>query len=400
MHLKRIVVVGTGLAGLRATEALRREGYQGALYLIGDEKDLPYDRPPLSKQVLTGAMAPEKATFRSRDHFDELGVELRLGQRATGLDLQRQVIRTDEEAIPYDGLIIATGASAQQLPAATGREGVHVVRTLDDAVALRNALTRRPRVVVVGAGFIGAEVASSARALGLDTTVVEARPTPLARAVGERMGRACARLHRDHGTRLICGARVSEVVGHRRVEGVRVTDGRLLPADVLVVGIGAAPDTDWLRGSGVPTGNGVLCDSTLNAGHPAVYAAGDVASWPNLLFGERMRCEQWTNAADQGVHVARNLLANRSHASSFTGANYFWSDQYGVRIQFVGTPHAEQVDIVDGNEDEARFVAYYRAQSRIVGALAVNSPRRFFEARRLVEQQIPWDQAVRAARTA
>lgn len=400
MAPKRIIVVGANLAGLRAAETLRREGYDGELLLVSDDNHLPYDRPPLSKQVLIGALSADDTVYRPRDYFSELEIDLRLGRRASRLDLRSQRIRIGSEAVPFDGLIIATGASPRRLSAGAGVAGIHVVRTLDDARSLSAELAGGPRVVVIGAGFIGAEVAASARRLGLDVTVVEAQPTPLVRAIGTTMGQACARLHAEHGTKLLCGVGVGEIVGDRRVEGVRLSDGTFVPADVLVVGIGVVPNVDWLQGSGLRTPDGITCDATLNVGHPAVYAAGDVASWSNQLFGMRMRCEQWTNAADQGTHAARNLLAGRSAATPFISANYFWSDQYAVRIQFAGIPSAGEIKIVSGDAATSRFVAYYRRGERLVGVLAMNSPREFAAARKLIENRSHWHTALTPRRAA
>lgn len=349
MAPKRIIVVGANLAGLRAAETLRREGYDGELLLVSDDNHLPYDRPPLSKQVLTGALSADDTAYRPREYFREHDIDLRLGQRASRLDLRSQRILIGDEAEPFDGLIIATGASPRRLSTGAGVAGIHVVRTLDDARSLSAELAGEPRVVVIGAGFIGAEVAASARRLGLDVTIVEAQPTPLVRAIGTQMGHICARLHADHGTKLLCGVGVG--VGDRHVEGVRLTDGTFVPADVLVVGIGVVPNVDWLQGSGLRTPDGITCDATLNVGHPAVYAAGDVASWSNQLFGTRMRCEQWTNAADQGTHAATS-----------------------------------------------RFVAYYRRSERLVGVLAMNSPREFAAARKLIENRSRWHTALAGAR--
>ena len=298
-----MVVVGGSLAGLRAIETLRNEGFEGRVTLIGAETRQPYDRPPLSKKVLAGEWEPERIALRRDGDLGSLDVDARLGRTATGLDVDERVVTVDDgERVPYDGLVIATGATVRRLPDQPELDGVYMLRTLDDCLALRAALTAgSPRVVVVGAGFIGAEVAATARGLGCEVTVLEALPVPLARALGPRMGLACAELHGDHGVELRLGVGVAAIEGTARVEQVRLTDGSVVPADVVVVGIGVAPATGWLEGSGLELRDGVVCDATLAAGPPGVYAAGDVCRWPNALFDEEMRVEHWTNAAEQGA---------------------------------------------------------------------------------------------------
>lgn len=286
-----VIVVGAGLAGLRTVEALRRGGFDGAVTLVGAEQELPYDRPPLSKQVLTGDYAPEQVVFRTREHFAELDVEVLLGTPASELSAASRTLRVGDRELAFDAAVIATGASARTIPNPEGLAGVHALRTLDDARAVRAALDGSPRVVVVGAGPIGSEVASSAKARGAEVTVLEALPTPFVRAVGAEMGAVCGELHGDHGVRLTCGARVAAIEGAGRVERLRLADGRTLDADLVVVGIGVVPEVGWLAGSGLELDDGVVCDATLAASAPGVWAIGDVASWHNELFGERTRGE-------------------------------------------------------------------------------------------------------------
>lgn len=379
-----LVVVGGGLAALRCVEALRAEGYDGRITLIGDERDPPYDRTALSKSVLCGDRSVDSVVYRSPAQLSDLGVDLRLGKTATGLDLHSREVVLGTRRLRFDGLVIATGASARRPSWAEPRPGLHLLRTVDDARRLTTALANRPEVVVVGAGLIGSEVASSARALGLDVTIVETAPTPFVHAVGAQMGEVCGRLHSDNGTRLVCDAAVVALEGSARVERVRLADGTVLAADVVVVGVGALPNTSWLDGSGVVIRDGVVCDAALRADHPQIYAAGDVARWENQLLGRSMRCEHWTNAAEQGRHVARNILAG---PTPFLGSNYFWSEQYGTRIQFAGSARAEEVAIVEGDADQRRFVALYRRDGHVVGAFAMNAARPFMQAKRLVEQR-------------
>lgn len=393
--MERIVVVGASLAGLRAAEALRRGGFTGTLTLVGAEEHLPYDRPPLSKQVLAGDWEPERTWLRKPDDYEPLGLELRLGQRATDLDLaDREVVLHGGERVPYDGAVLATGATPRRLPGAPQLDGVVELRTLDDALALRAAFEQQPKVVVVGAGFIGAEVASTARQRGLDVTVLEALPVPLSRGLGDRMGMACGALHRDHGVDLRCGVGVAGFEGDGRVSGVRLTDGSVVPADVVVVGVGVAPATAWLESSGLELNDGVVCDELCRAA-PGVYAAGDVARWTNPLFGESMRVEHWTNAAEQGQAAAENLLAGEGRGTPFAPVPFFWSDQYDVKIQFVGRARpGDDVEVVDGSLEAHRFVALYGREGRLVGCLGFSRPRLVMTYRRLLAEGASWDEAL------
>ncbi|MEV5558394.1 FAD-dependent oxidoreductase [Nonomuraea wenchangensis] len=387
MSGRRLVVVGASLAGLRAVEAARKSGFDGSVVLIGAEPHLPYDRPPLSKAFLDGAGLP---AFRTEEVLrDELGVRLVLGAPATALDTAARVVRAGEREFGYDALVIATGAAARTLPGTGGLTGVHTLRTRDDALAVRSALDDGARTVVVGAGFIGSEVASAARKRGLDVTIVEALPTPLVRAVGETMGRACGALHARNGTDLRCGTGVAAVEGDGRVERVRLTDGTVLPADLVVAGIGAVPATGWLAGAGLSLDDGVVCDETLFTGAPGVYAAGDVARWHNPAFGRHMRLEHWTSAAEQGATAARNAL-DPANAKPYSTVPYFWSDWYDSRIQFVGVPATEEVRVVDGDPGGDRFVALYREGDRLAGALTLNGQTQIMKYRALIMRGASW----------
>lgn len=394
MALSNVVVAGAGLAGLRAAEALRGGGFEGRLTLVSAEPEPPYDRPPLSKEVLRGEQALHTLAFRAPEHFDALDVRLLLGSPATALDLHERALIVDGRRLPFDGLVIATGARARRLAQGEALEGVHVLRTATDAAAIVAELAKRPRVLVVGAGFIGGEVAASCRSLGLDVTMVEAAATPLARAIGPELGSVYADLHSVNGVRLRLGVGVERLDGVSRVERAVLTDGTTVAADLVVVGVGAAPNVEWLRGSGLTLRDGIVCDATLNAGAPAVYAAGDLARWPNPLFGEEQRCEQWTNAAEQGRLAARNLLAGEAQAAPFAGSNSFWSDQHGVRIQFAGVSRADEVRIVDGDPAEHRFLAVYRRGNRVVGALAMDCARSLMRTKILIERHTTWDAAL------
>jgi NADPH-dependent 2,4-dienoyl-CoA reductase/sulfur reductase-like enzyme len=395
--LERIVVVGASLAGLRAAETLRRNGFEGELVLCGAEKHLPYDRPPLSKEVLQGRWDADKLPLR-RQPWEDLRLHLRLGVRANSLDTgTRSVSLSDGTRERYDALVIATGASARRLRDQPELEGIHLLRTLDDALALRAAFERGPRVLVVGAGFIGAEVAASARARGLAVTVIEPLPVPLARGLGERMGALCADLHREHGVDLRCGVGVASIEGDGRVERVVLGDGTRVAADVVVVGIGAVPETRWLEGSGLALDDGVVCDAYCAAGPPGVFAAGDVARWHNPLFDEVMRVEHWSNAVEQGVYVAERLAGSAAGAAPFAPVPFFWSDQYDVKIQFAGRMRGDDdVRVVAGSLEQRKFTALYGRAGRLTGVLCFSRPRDLAKYRRLIAARTSFEDALAA----
>lgn len=385
--------MGASLAGLRAVEGARKAGFTGSITLIGAEEHLPYDRPPLSKSFLYRDSAVEAPHFKAEAVLaGELRVELLLGTAASGLDTARRIVALGDREVPYDGLVIATGSIARRLPGTEHLAGVHTLRTLDDARAVRAALRAQPRVVVVGAGFIGSEVAASARKLGLQVTIVEAAQTPLLRSVGAEMGRACAALHQVNGTDLRCGVGVEAIEGAGRVQKVRLTDGTVLAADLVVVGIGADPATDWLSGSALTVDNGIVCDETLSAGASGVYAAGDVARWYNPLFERHMRLEHWHSAAEQGVAAATAAISGS--ADSYQTVPYFWSDWYKTRIQFAGVPDADEVAVVRGDTESGRFLALYRTGDRLTGALGLNQQREILRYRKLIGSRTSWAEAL------
>lgn len=394
----RMVVVGASLAGLRTIEAARRLGHTGPITLIGAEKHLPYDRPPLSKAFLDEDSPAEALPFRSQQHLrDELGVELLLGAPATGLDPEERLVRVGDREVGYDRLVIATGANARGMAGTAGVSGVHCLRTLDDAQAIRAALDAGARTVVVGAGFIGSEVASAARKRDLPVTIVEFLDVPLTRSVGRDAGQVCADLHRANGADLRTGVGVERVlVEEGRAVGVVLSDGDVVPADLVVAGIGVEPSTAWLRGSGIALherDGGVLCDNTLATNLPGVYAVGDVAHWPNDLFGgQLMRLEHWTNAAEHGAAAAANALADDG-GSPVTSVPYFWSDWYGHRIQFVGVPQDAEVAVLAREP----YLALYRRGDRVVGALTIDRPTHIMKLRRQIAMGAAWEDAVELA---
>ncbi|MFW2390438.1 MAG: NAD(P)/FAD-dependent oxidoreductase, partial [Polyangiales bacterium] len=348
----------------------------------------PYDRPPLSKEVLRGEAGEERLALR-RKGYDELNVDLRLGRRAVSLDSGSRTLRLgDGEVIEYDGLIIATGGEVRRLPNQPRMEGVHVLRTLDDAVAIRKALEAKPRVAVIGAGFVGAEVAASARQLGLDVTMIEALETPLAKSLGPRLGRILQGVHESRGVRVLCGRTVEGFEGADRVQGLRLDDGSRVDCELVVVGIGVNPSVSWLEGSGVELENGVRCDETLASSAFGVVAAGDVANWYNPLFEERMRVEHWTNAVEQARHAVSTLLAAPGEAKPFESVPMFWSDQFDIKIQGAGRPKpSDDLIFAGGEPDGERLVALYGRAGRLVGAVAFNQPPKLVRLRMLIAKR-------------
>jgi NADPH-dependent 2,4-dienoyl-CoA reductase/sulfur reductase-like enzyme len=399
MAAPTFVVVGASLAGLRAAEELRRLGFDGRLVMIGAEPHLPYDRPPLSKELLAGEWEPPEVALRKQP-YDDLAFDWRLGRRAEHLDAQARTVTLDDgETIEFEGCVVATGARPRTLPDTPDLPGIHVLRTLDDCLAIRAELEAKPRVVVVGAGFIGAEVAATCRRRHLDVTVLEALPSPMVRGLGPMLGDVLAGMHREHGVDLRTGVGVAGFEGRDRVERVWLDDASSVDADVVVVGVGVVPDTDWLESSGLALDNGVVCDETLSAA-PGVVAAGDVCRWPNPLFdGEPMRLEHWTNAAEQGVAAGRRLLADDDATEPFAPVPFVWSDQYDVKIQVAGHVRGDdRVEVVDGSIDDRRFVAAVGRAGRLVGAVAFSRPRVLMKYRHLIAERTSFEDALAFAK--
>lgn len=398
-----VVVVGASLAGLRAAQGLRDNGFAGSVVMVGDEPHPPYDRPPLSKQVLAGTWPPERTSLAGVDTLHALGLDLRLGRRATSLDAAaRRVTLDDGSVLQGDGIVIATGARPRRLPGTEHHATVGVVRTLEDAERLRGAIDAAGpgcRVVVVGAGFIGSEVAATCAGLGCQVTVLEALPTPLAPVLGEDVGAACAALHARHGVDLRTRAVVDRIgLPEAAATQVSLTGGTTVAADVIVVGIGVVPNTEWLEGSGLAVDDGVVCDDRLFAAD-GVVAAGDLARWQWRHAGEErsVRIEHWEVASQMGVAAAASLVAGRKAAEPFDPVPYFWSDQYGLRIQVLGHPDpTDEVVVADGSLDAAdgKFVALYGRGGRLTAALAVSRPRQLMAFRPLLAAGAGWDEAL------
>lgn len=387
------VIVGASLAGVRAAEALRRGGYDGELVVIGAETHPPYDRPPLSKRVLDGTADSDEAVRAAVELpvADALAVGWRLGNAATALDIERRRITlVDGDQVAFARAILATGAHPRILPGFRDREGVHIIRTLDDGLALRRALADDPRVVIIGAGFIGLEVAASCRSRGLDVTVLEPQTVPLEHALGPELGEAVARMHRRAGVTLRLGVTVRAPVGDGRVTGVVIDDGEVVEADVVVMGVGVAPTTGWLEGSGVDLDRGVMCDSRLRvlAGGrpvPGLVAAGDVARWSDARSEMTVRIEHWTNAVEQGAVAARALL-DPDGSPPFDAVPYVWSDQLGTKLQLVGLPaRGDEIQVLEGTPGEGKWLAAYGRRGRLVAVLGAGRPAQVMRMRRQLD---------------
>jgi 3-phenylpropionate/trans-cinnamate dioxygenase ferredoxin reductase subunit len=389
--VRAITVVGASLAGLRSAQALREHGFDGRLTVVGTEAEMPYDRPPLSKAFLSGDATEQDLALALPEDLDALAVEWLLGSTATRLRPgSREVELHDGRTLLTDGIVVATGARPVMLPESGGLQGLFTLRTLADARALRTALSAgSPRVAVVGAGFIGAEVASTCRSLGLEVTVVEAMPEPLAPILGTELAAACSSLHLEHGVCLLAGHPVRRLLADNgRVHGVELVDGQHVVADVVVVGIGVRPNCEWLADSGVTIDNGVVCDAGGVTTIPEVVAVGDVASHWSPARNARIRVEHWASAMEQPGAAIENLLAGHT-VRSVSDVPYFWSEQYGVRIQFAGhrLPGAAH-RIVDGDLADRRWTAVYEVHGQTVAVLAMNQPRTFTRLRRgLIDRQ-------------
>ena len=394
--MKSIAVIGASLAGLRAIETLRGEGFDGVLHLVGDEGELPYDRPPLSKQVLSGEWDSEQVRLASAVALDELQVTKHLSDPAAALDAStRRVALASGVELDVDGVIIATGARTRTID--TDLQGVHTLRTRGDAEAIAEAFNGEPnRVAVVGGGFIGAEVAATARGRGIDVTLIEMSDTPFQRVLGAEVGGVIADIHRDQGVDLRTGVGCAGFQGGGgSIEAVELTDGSTVEADLVVVGIGVIPNTEWLEGSGLVLDNGVLCDETLLAA-PGVVAAGDVANWPNPRFGEMMRVEHWDNAVTSGQHAAQRLLHGDA-AGVYDPVPWFWSDQYDRKLQLAGrTTNYDSFELVEGDYASRRFAVLYGRDGQFCAVLGMNRPRHVMKYRQLLTAGTSWDEALAA----
>jgi 3-phenylpropionate/trans-cinnamate dioxygenase ferredoxin reductase component len=364
------------LAATRVAEQLRRAEYAGPVTIVSDEVHLPYDRPPLSKEVLRAEV--DDVTLKPLEFYDENDITLLLGSAATTIDNDAKTVTLDNDAVlPYDDLIIATGLVPRRIPSFPDLEGVRVLRTFDESLALRKHAGEAHRAVVIGAGFIGCEVTASLRGLGVDVVLVEPQPAPLASVLGTRIGDLVARLHRAEGVDVRTGVGVSQIVGSTHVEKVVLSDGSEIEADLVVVGIGSRPATDWLDGSGIAIDNGIICDNVGRTTVPHIWALGDVASWQDAT-GHQARVEHWSNVAEQARVLVPSLLGHEPPQAVVVP--YFWSDQYDVKIQCLGEPEAD--DIVHIVEDDGRkFLAYYEREGVLAGVVGGGVPGKVMKAR-------------------
>lgn len=399
MH--RIVIVGASLAGVRAAETLRSLGFSGSITMVGDEPHMPYDRPPLSKNFLAGEWEADRVALRKPEALEELNLTWKLGSAATSLNLEENSLTlASGEILTYHGLIIATGGVVRRLPNQPTIAGVHVLRTLSDSANLRNEIVEGARVVVIGAGFIGLEAAATASKRGAQVTVLEGLEAPLIRALGAEMGAAIGAVHTRNGVDVRCGVQVQSINGTDRVTSITLGNGEEVPADVVIVGIGVAPATQWCEGSGLTIRDGIVCDENLCAGPAHVFVAGDVLRWPNSLFADvevDMRVEHWTNAAEQGAIAAKNLFASmyETELEPYAAVPFFWSDQFDARIQCLGRPSANaKVDIVDGNIDDGKFCAIYTVNNRLTAVLGVSKPKLVMPSRALLSKHTTREEAL------
>jgi 3-phenylpropionate/trans-cinnamate dioxygenase ferredoxin reductase subunit len=378
-------VVGANLAGGRAAETLRAEGFSGRLVLIGAEPDLPYERPPLSKDVLLGTKPSAGTVLHPQSFYDEQHIELRLGRRAVRLlPGSRELELDDGSSIVADKVLLCTGSRPRTLSApGSDLAGITYLRTLEDAARIREALLAGASVVVVGCGFVGTELAACARSLGNPVTILELA-VPLGRGLRREIGERLIDLHRENGVQVHIGAGVARFEGDRRVRRVVTTDGRTIDADLVVVGVGAEPATELADSAGIATCNGILVDERCRTSQQGVYAAGDVANHPNPILGHRIRVEHWQNAQNQGIAAARSMLGSES---SYVDVPWFWSHQYDVNLQVAGHPGDEDQILWRGSLESLDFTAFFLREGVLVGAAGANRPREVRAATRLIARR-------------
>ncbi|MEE9248969.1 MAG: FAD-dependent oxidoreductase [Dehalococcoidia bacterium] len=385
------VIVGANLAGGSAAEALRREGFDGLIHLIGREPDRPYDRPPLSKEYLRGEKEREKLFFKPPEFYDEQEIDLRLGTGATGLDPVEQTVELDTgETLRYDKLLLATGGRIRKLNVpGTDLEEVYYLRTIGNSQRLAESINRSRKAVVVGAGFIGSEVAASCRMKGLDVTLLEIEPVPLRHVLGDELGEIYADIHRGHGVDLHLSEGITEIQGHRRAERVITSSGASIDCDLVLIGVGVAPQTRLVDGTGIEVDNGIVVDEYCRTSLPHIFAAGDVANWWHPGLGQRLRVEHWDNALNQGAAAARSMLGRQE---PYAPLLYFWSDQYDLNIQYLG--HAVKWDhiIYRGDPQEQKFTAFFMDGGLVLAALVVNRFRDLRPTRTLIGQKVRVDE--------
>jgi phthalate 3,4-dioxygenase ferredoxin reductase component len=379
------VIVGASVAGVRSAQALRREGFSDDIVMIGAEPDLPYDKPPLSKAALAGATTIDAIRLLTLDGAQELGIDMRLGVPATGLDVPNHSVHlADRTSISYDHVVLATGTRARPSPWDAGRR-LHLLRTASDCARLRADMENARSIIVIGAGFIGSEVAATAIKLGLSVIMVDPLPVPMSRVVGVEMGQLLASLHDGHDVVRRFGVGVDRVAEHGAQLAVELTDGSQLLADLAVVGIGAVPNSEWLDDSGLAIDNGVVCDQFCRAeGRTDVFAAGDLARWWHPRRGEHRRVEHWTHACEQAVCVAHNIC-HPDDLRAYDPVDYVWSDQYDWRIQMAGHTGEDVTPEIVGDISAGRCAAIYTdAAGELTGAVTVSWPKAMLTVRRML----------------
>lgn len=389
---RTVVVAGAGLAAHNVAEHLRRRGFDGRIVLLGDEDLEPYDRPPLSKDQLWSEEDPTPRLLARPGVYDRDGIEVRTGARARELDTSRKVVTLDDgEEVGYDSLVIATGSRARTLADAYDHNGVLTLRSFEDVLRLRTALADKPRIVVVGAGLIGCEVAGHASSIGLDVTVVDPMPTPLHAAVGDTVGTQLAQMHAAAGSTMLHGRGVEGVIGHGHAEAVRLTDGSTLPADLVLVAFGATPNVEWLDGSGLEISRGVVTDELCRTSAPDVYAIGDVAQALQPKHGTHMVIEHWNHAREQAASVAATLLGEDAPRQALP---YFWSDQLGTKIQSLGWLDTDApVRSIEWQDPKPGAIHLFGSPESLTGAVSFNAAGRLMKLRGLIEDNRPWAEA-------
>lgn len=392
--MKRIVVVGGSVAGVHAVESLREIGFEGDVVLASAEHSLPYNRPPLSKEILLGKQKPQEILLRPQGFYEELNVDLRLGNAAEKLDTAEKVLRfADGSELSYDGLILATGSVARK-PAQKGdAPPVHLIRTVEEAVALQAELRPGRRLAVLGGGFLALEIASAAVQQGVEVSLIARNVSPLARLLGHDVGQWYVKLHERHGAKVYCGSPVARYDQTRDGVDITLENGTKISADIVAAGIGAEPGVKWLEGSTLALNDGVVCSASLHTTAADVVAAGDIARWHNPIFGEEMRIEHWSNAADQGRHAAKTLLGDDK---PFSSVPYFWTDQYDTKLRFIGRA-AGFTDVRVEHMTDGELVVSIGRMGVLIGAVCVGAPRLLAQYKAAIQQQTPWSEAASLA---
>jgi len=390
MTARTVAIIGASQSGASAAVTLRDEGFEGEIVLVGEEHELPYERPPLSKEYLKGEQPFERSIIHPAELYDERNIELRLGTKVTSIDPRERAIElADGARLRADAIVVATGTRSRRPPIpGLELEGVHDLRSRADADALRAEIVSGRRAVVAGMGFIGCEVASTLRGAGVEVVAIEAFSMPLERVLGREVGQVIADLHAEQGVELLLGEGVQGFEGEGRVRGVRTTTGRLVECDFAVFGFGAQPNVELLEGTGVELANGVVVDEYCRTTVEGIYASGDVALHHHPLFGESIRVEHWRNATQQGAAAARSILGT---GKPYEELHWFWSDQYDANIQYIGHHRDWDELAVRGSLEERKFVAFYIKDGVPQSAVAVNMARDLQRAKKLLQARKPVD---------